>query len=74
MNKVRPSEIMHIPDEYTAYCFDEACMYIRIKMEKDEEPHFEQVGNDNSKPHFRSPSEMYKSMGYGLREYVKVKP
>ena len=32
------------------------------------------VGNDNSKPHFRSPSEMYKSMGYGLREYVKVKP
>ena len=43
-------------------------------MEQDEEPHFKQVGNDNSKPHFRSPSAMYKSMGYGLREYVKVKP
>lgn len=29
---VRPSEIMGAQDSYTAYCFDEACMYIRSKI------------------------------------------
>lgn len=29
---VRPSEIMGAQDSYTAYCFDEACMYIRGKI------------------------------------------
>lgn len=28
----RPSEIMGVQDSYTAYCFDEACMYIRGKI------------------------------------------
>ncbi len=28
----RPSEIIGAEDSYTAYCFDEACMYIRGKI------------------------------------------
>lgn len=29
---VRPSEIIGTQDSYTAYCFDETCMYIRGKI------------------------------------------
>lgn len=35
-----PSELLHIKDEYTAYCFDEACAYILTKMESGEQPSF----------------------------------
>ncbi|WP_250673540.1 hypothetical protein LZ906_007860 [Paraclostridium ghonii] len=28
-----PSEILRIDDEYTAFCFDEACMYISNELE-----------------------------------------
>lgn len=29
---VRPSEIVGAEDSFTAYCFDEACLYIRGKI------------------------------------------
>lgn len=35
---VRPSNLLNITDEYTAYCLDEACAYMIQKMEKGEEP------------------------------------
>lgn len=35
-----PSEIIKIKDEYTAYCFDEACCYIRNKLDNGEQPSF----------------------------------
>lgn len=38
--KCRPSVIMDLNDEYTSYCFDEACAYILIKVEDGEEPRF----------------------------------
>lgn len=38
--KVRPSELMGTLDEYTAYCFDEACAYIMLMMDSKEEPMF----------------------------------
>ena len=31
-----PSEILHIDDEYTAFCLDEACAYINMQLEKGE--------------------------------------
>lgn len=33
-----PSEILHIDDEYTAFCFDEACCQILIHLENGEKP------------------------------------
>ena len=36
----RPSEILGIDDEYTAYCLDEACALIISKIDNDEEPNF----------------------------------
>lgn len=38
----RPSEIICVEDEYTAYCFDEACLYIMTMLEQKKEPIFEE--------------------------------
>lgn len=38
--KVLPSTLIYIEDEYTAYCFNEACAYIIGKLESGEEPTF----------------------------------
>lgn len=57
----RPSEILSIDDEYTAYCFDEACMLIRAKLENREKPQYK-VFKDEEEMHFGSFSEMYKTI------------
>ena len=36
-----PSEIMGIEDEYTAFCFNEACNYIVTQIRNGEEPQYE---------------------------------
>lgn len=38
---VRPSTLLFIEDEYTAFCFDEACGIIFSRMQNKEEPVFE---------------------------------
>lgn len=35
-----PSEIARIADEYEAFCFDEACLYIIEQIEDKKEPQF----------------------------------
>lgn len=35
-----PSEILGCDDEYTAFCFDEACGYIKMKLENKAVPHW----------------------------------
>ena len=44
-NKCRPSTLLDITDSYTAYCFDEACTYIKEMINKGEEPVFEKKYN-----------------------------
>ena len=36
----RPSEIMGIEDDYTAFCFDEACAYICSMLLSGEKPNY----------------------------------
>lgn len=36
-----PSEILRIDDEYVAFCFDEACMYISNEIEQGVKPKWE---------------------------------
>ena len=50
--RCRPSTLFGIDDEYTAYCFDEACAYIIKKIENGEEPTF--------KRKFKSFKDMYR--------------
>lgn len=33
----RPSQLIDIPDSYTAFCFDEACAYIISEMKNEKE-------------------------------------
>ena len=46
--RVRPSEIIRITDdEYTAYCFDEACAYFLSELSEKKEPHFAEDEKSN---------------------------
>ena len=36
-----PSDLLSIHAPYTKYCFNEACMYLKKRIEEDETPHFE---------------------------------
>ena len=44
--KCKPSEILHLNDEYTAFCFDEACLYISLQMQRGQKPAF--VSDDSN--------------------------
>lgn len=55
MYNIRPSEVLYIKDEYTAYCFDEACAFIRMKLEKGETPIYKDI---KTKKHYSSYSEL----------------
>lgn len=59
---VRPSTLLYIKDEYTAFCFDEACGYIYAKMQNKETPIFKKDNDkeDNEKNHYSSFSELVK--------------
>ena len=47
----RPSTLFDIEDAYTAYCFDEACVYIIHQIEDGNEPRF--------KKHYKSFKDLY---------------
>ena len=60
--KQRPSDIIYIRNEYAAYCFDEACIFLLNALESGKELKFENQG-DKVKVHYKSLSEFYKSLG-----------
>lgn len=63
--QIRPSKIAGIEDTYIAYCFDEACAYIQIRIDNEEKPVFNKIGDDKkSKKRIKKnqrmlPSEIY---------------
>lgn len=63
--QIRPSKIAGIEDTYVAYCFDEACAYIQIRIDNEEKPVFNKTGDDEkSKKRIKKnqrmlPSEIY---------------
>lgn len=38
--RCRPSELLCVHEEYAAWCLDEACMFVRTKIDDGEEPVF----------------------------------
>lgn len=60
-------------DEYTAFCFDEACTYIQLQMQDDNKPYFRKIDEEikSETKHFKSASDLYKSMGYEYGSYKK---
>lgn len=63
--KQRPSDIIYIHNEYAAYCFDEACIFLLNALESGKELKFENNG-DKPKKHYKSLSEFYKSLGVSV--------
>lgn len=64
-------------DEYTAFCFDEACSYIQVMMQneddKNNKPHFKSKDEDTPNvSHFKSAKDLYSSMGYENGSYKKT--
>lgn len=59
-----PSQMLRIEDDYTAYCFDEACALIMSKIDNDEKPKFKKIKekqkNQVKKKARMLPSEIYK--------------
>lgn len=53
--KVRPSSLLGDVDDYTAFCFDEACAYIMAEMDNGEEPVFHRQ--------YSSFTELYQNLG-----------
>ena len=49
----RPSHIVGLEEPYEAFCFDEACAYIKIQIDNGENPKF--------KKHYSSFTELYKA-------------
>lgn len=43
-----PAELLFIDDEYTAFCLNQACAYIRARIENKEEPIFKTESNSFS--------------------------
>lgn len=52
--------MMAVKDEYTAYCFDEACFYILSMIKEGKKPHFENDKGKATKGHYSSFSDLYK--------------
>lgn len=56
--------MLRIEDDYTAYCFDEACALIMSKIDNDEKPKFKKIKekqkNQVKKKARMLPSEIYK--------------
>ena len=48
----RPSEICGIIDEYTAYCFDTACLYIKQQIADGKKPRFRKKQNLQMQKHY----------------------
>lgn len=62
----RPSSIVGIENDYVAFCFDEACIYLMNALANNQKIVFDDDSGDESKPktikHYNSLDEMYASM------------
>lgn len=38
--RCRPSELLHVEEGYAAWCLDEACLYVQMRIDDGEEPVF----------------------------------
>lgn len=65
--KILPSQVIKVEDEYTAFCFDEACAFIMGKIDNKEEPNFNVFASENEdakeiKKEYRNFGDYYKDL------------
>lgn len=62
--KCLPSEILGIKDDYTAYCFNEACCQLMIRLDNEEKPYYiEQREQEEEPKHYSNFKDFYKAYG-----------
>lgn len=62
----KPSDILHIQDDYVAFCFDEVVNYITTRLKKGDDICFEEDKETDDvmdAPHVSSLSDFYSSLG-----------
>lgn len=59
-----PSEVMGIEDEYTAYCFNEACMNVLARIKDGQKPDYNKIKRKNKpkKKHYSNFRDFYKDV------------
>ena len=57
-SSILPSQVMEIEDGYTAFCFDEACVFIVAKLKDGLKPIIR--FDENNKKIYSKPSDFYK--------------
>lgn len=71
--RTRPSELLGLCDSYTAFCFDEACYFIRTKLQDLKKEQIERLNfienavenekkNKPTRKHYKSYSELVKEV------------
>ena len=55
----RPSTVLGLDDDYTAFCFDEACNCIAYHLMNEEEANYREF-DEIKKNHYKSFSDLYK--------------
>lgn len=57
-----PSVLMNIEDEYTAFCFNEACCVIAMRLQEGDKPHYIDPVKTKEVKHYNSFKDMYKDI------------
>lgn len=57
-----PSEVMSIKDEYTAYCFNEACLNVLLRVKNEEKPHYITLKQGEEQKSFSNFTDFYKNI------------
>lgn len=52
-----PSQLLHVEEDYAAWCLDEACFFVKRKIDEGEEPLFKKA--------YKSFSDVYKDLQKG---------
>lgn len=58
-----PSDIMGIEDNYTAFCFNEACAEIMLRLQNEEKPIYREQREEEQQEEYSNFTEFYKKFG-----------
>ena len=60
--KCLPSDVLNIEDEYTAFCFNEACVNIIAHLQNEEKPHNIEQGREQKAKHYTTFSDFIETI------------
>lgn len=58
-----PSDIIGVKDNYTAFCFNEACAYITNRLQQGDKIIYEEEKREKVKKEYKSFKDFYKDIG-----------